>query len=218
MNQKNYLIGLLMLAALACLLGCGNNKSSKSKVRPIWEYRTERYLERVATEADLSLREAQEIYREACEKQSAADSVSAKDTIRLYEARYVEAKERLEEAWSHVDRWYEYDEDYEMAYAKYEELSKSFIVTIEIYERAMEVLRTARGEMVRVAKADLDDVESARMKIATYRDILNTPSEEWTQEDSVSLDHIYKFCRKAESEGWGYNISTRLVRYMQELK
>lgn len=218
MNLKNYLRGLLLVTIIVYMSGCGNNRSSQPKPRKNWEYRTERYLDRVATEADLSFGEAQDKYREACEKQNAADSVSAKDTISKYEPQYVKAKALLKDAELRLDRWYEYDEDYETAYARYDDLLKEFIVTIETCERAMEELATARGELVREAETNLEKAQSARMTIATYRGILNTPSEEWTQEDSVLLDHIYDFCRKAEREGWGYNISRRLVEYMQDVE
>ena len=67
--KKNYLTGLLLVAAIACMIGCGNKSNSQTKTKEIWEYRTERYLDWIATDADLRLREAQEIYDEACKKQ-----------------------------------------------------------------------------------------------------------------------------------------------------
>ena len=95
MKLNNYLTGLLLMATIACMPGGGNNRNSQSKSREIWEYRTERYLDWISTDADLRLREAQEAYDEACKKQSAADSVSAKKTIRQYIQRPVLGQDTL---------------------------------------------------------------------------------------------------------------------------
>jgi len=144
MNMKNYFTVLLLVTAMACILGCGNKSNSQAKSREIWEYRTERYLDRVATEADLRLGEAQEVYDDACKKQNTAK--------------------------------------------------------------------------VREAEADLKRAESDREKIIAYMGVFNTPSDEWTREDSILLKRIYKYCRKAERNGWGNHISRHLVEHMQDIE
>ena len=172
----------------------------------------------IATDADLRLRGAQETYDEACKKQSAADSVSAKKTIRQYKPRCSEARARLNEAWLHVEMWYEYEENYDTAYAKCEEISKNYSVIMKTYKRAVEELAAARGEMVKKAEDDLERVKSDRKMIIAYRCVFNSPSEEWTREDSILLKHIYNFCQKAERDGSDHHISMYLVEYMQGLE
>lgn len=216
-STKRSLTGLLLVATLACMAGCGNSRSKKPEYEDIIGYRTANYLGRVAAEAELTIREAQKLYDEACEKQMIADSVSAKDTISQYESEYREAIDLINKA--HI---MPYDDsgypDYDYYNARMDSLAEKYDLTIKIYERAEEELETARGTYVRKAEEELDNAKHNRRKIATYRCISNTPPEERTKEYSVILNNVYDFCRRAERQGWGYNISSRLVEYIENIR
>jgi hypothetical protein len=42
-----------------------------------------------------------------------------------------------------------------------------------------------------------------------------TPAEERTKEEGETLEKVYNACRKIENNGWGYQVSERLVEYME---
>lgn len=121
-----------------------STKQDQPEKREIWEYRTERYLDRVLTEANLAIHEAEEYY----------SKVSSKEPIDSGAVEYA-------------------------------------------------------GKAIETAK------KNARTVIS-YRSLLNSPSSEWTTEDSAKLKNVYGCCRSIENEGWGYNIAARLVMCMEE--
>lgn len=138
--------GLLVVAIGLLVTGCANKKKGESSTREIWENRTERNLDRVLTEANLSM-------NEAMERLQAISGQDGVDSVRVREA----------------------EEDVEKA------------------------RHTARA-------------------IISYMRILQTPSEERTEEESKTLKNVYEGCRKIENDGWGYQVSKRLVKYVESVK
>lgn len=135
--------GLFVVAISLCVTGCANKKKGDSGTREIWENRTEQYLDRMLTEANLQLNEATE------------------------QLGVVNGRETVDSA---------------------------------SVERAEEKVQEAR--------------RNARI-ILGYMRILETPAEERTKEEGETLEKVYNACRKIENDGWGYQVSERLVEYME---
>ena len=206
-SSKYLLTGLLFATSTLLMTGCKNNKNNTLSSQDIREYRTERYLDRVATDANLELTKAEEEYNIAIQEQQNTDSTAAKKVINKYEPVYLEAKAKQNKAMLSLNN------DNESILHE----QKNVNPIVERYEQAIQELEIARGNGVQEAKNNFETARSNARKILSYRRIFNTPIEERTKEDSTILSNFYKFCRSASNKGWGDGISAKLIKYMDEL-
>ena len=229
MKKKKLLsLSLLVIVLFGVMMWCGKGTStssgqedltgsSQSVTKEIWEYRTERCLESMLDEANLTIKEAEENYEIACEKQRTIDTVSAKKTVLKYESQYPEARAKVYEAGNELAASLGPDE-YEAAMKKCREVEEKYFPIMDAYQKAMDTLEIARGKGVREAEKRIKRAKQNVYKILEYRGLLTIPSDERTKEDSIKVDHIYRGCCKIENEGWGYNVSERLVSYMEKIE
>lgn len=211
--MKRYFKILLLGGLLLLLIGfivkrCINKTCSKE----IWEYRTERYLDRVATNAVIMFNDAKQRYEDALKQKKEIDTVALHDTINMFEPQYLDTKSfrdsilqliwKAQETMSHEDP----------IYKKYVAIYKQTLSVTEPYERALEKLELARGKGVKEAKEALTKADHNLDVILYYMNLKNTKA------NRATLRTIYDFCEDAERHGWYDNMSSRFVEYMEKLE
>ena len=100
---KQFLIGLLLTAACACMIVSCSNRNKPLSSEEIREVRTGRYLDRIATDAVIVYNDAREEYDEAYKKKKEADALSDTAAIRKYKSQCMEVKARMDRAKHNLD-------------------------------------------------------------------------------------------------------------------
>lgn len=213
---KILLFGLFLAISLG--VNCCFEKSDiQTHSREIWEERTERYLDRVATDACMEIDNAQRQYEEALKQQNEIDTVAVKDTMRLYESRYLEARSvrdtTLQIIWEAEEKLAYNDPIFE----KYKDIYRQVLSITEPYERAAENLELARGKGACEAKEAIERGNHNLDVVVSYLNLLRIPKDERSEADNRTLRRVYDFCAKAENKGWNSGLSSRLVEHMENL-